>query len=113
MLLKLFLMGIIIIFIVIVIYLWINNYNLKTHIEDLRRKNFQLDEDKRMAEYWRDQWYRHYNNLYEIKSSHTFTIDKDVEAAIRYAMINSYPDKGGKQEDFVRFHTLYKKIKNR
>ena len=110
--LELFLI-IISIFIAIVFYLWTNNYDLKTHIEDLRRKNFQLDEDKRMAEYWRDQWHRHYNNLYEIKSSHTFTIDKDVEAAIRYAMINSHPDKGGKEEDFIRFHTLYKKIKNK
>lgn len=36
-------------------------------------------------------------------------VDGDVKKAIKYAMAQSHPDKGGKQEDFLLFHGLYKK----
>lgn len=137
--LELFLIGIII-FVTIVFRLWMNEYDLKCLVKTLDKKIFQLEEEKLQAEHWRNQWYKHYTHFYDLsekfakrnvalmeenknlkkensklkmKGFHTFTIDKDVEAAIRYAMIHSHPDKGGNQEDFVRFHALYKKIKNK
>lgn len=119
--LKLFL-GIIFILIVF----WMYRCTLQDTIKKLKK-------DKELAEYWQDQWHKRYSYFYllykdldkrnrilleensklKMNNFHTFAIDKDVEAAIRFAMINSHPDKGGKEEDFIRFHTLYKKIKNK
>ena len=36
----------------------------------------------------------------------------DTLDAVRYAMIKSHPDNGGKKEDFVRFSDCYNNLKN-
>lgn len=41
----------------------------------------------------------------------SLAVSKEIMDAVRYAMIHSHPDKGGKQEDFIRFHNLYEKMK--
>jgi regulator of replication initiation timing len=137
--LELFLIGTLI-FVTIVFRLWMNEYDLKRLIKTLDKKILQLEEDKSRAEHWRDQWYKHYqyfsdlsdkisarnvalmkenkdlkreNLKLRMRGSHTFIIDEDAKAAIRYAMIHSHPDKGGKEEDFIRFHSLYEKIKSK
>lgn len=38
-------------------------------------------------------------------------INEDVKQAIKFAMIKSHPDKGGKTEDFIKFRELYNKLK--
>ncbi len=38
-------------------------------------------------------------------------INEDVKQAIKYSMIHSHPDKGGKTEDFIKFRELYNKLK--
>ena len=37
--------------------------------------------------------------------------DKEMMDAVKYAMKASHPDNGGKQEDFIKFNALYKKIR--
>ena len=137
--LELFLIGTLI-FVTIVFRLWMNEYDLKRLVKTLDEKILQLEEDKQRAEYWKDEWHKHYlyfsdlsnkiaaknvalmkenkdlkreNLKLKMRGSHTFIIDEDTKAAIRYAMIHSHPDKGGKEEDFVRFHALYEKIKSK
>ena len=39
-------------------------------------------------------------------------IDKDLLDAVRRGMMAAHPDKGGKQEDFIRFHKVYEDLKN-
>lgn len=34
-----------------------------------------------------------------------------IKEAVRYAMLKSHPDNGGKQEDFIKFRKLYESIK--
>lgn len=137
--LELFLIGTLI-FVTIVFRLWMNEYDLQRLVKTLDKKILQLEEEKSRAEHWRDEWYGHYqyfsdlsdkvsaknivlmkenenlkreNLKLKMRGSHTFIIDEDTKAAIRYAMIHSHPDKGGKEEDFVRFHALYEKIKSK
>ena len=50
---------------------------------------------------------------YKMNSYMTLMSNDDILYAIKYAMIHSHPDKGGKEEDFIRFHALYEKIKNK
>lgn len=38
-------------------------------------------------------------------------IDFNVKEAVRYAMLKSHPDNGGKSEDFVKFRNLYERMK--
>lgn len=138
--LKLFLIVIIIIFVTIIFRLWMNEYDLQRLVKTLDKKILQLEEEKSRAEHWRDDWRDSCNHFYclsedltkrnmtlmkenenlkrenlklKMRGSHTFIIDEDTKAAIRYAMIHSHPDKGGKEEDFVRFHSLYEKIKSK
>ena len=37
--------------------------------------------------------------------------DKDIIEAVKYAVIKSHPDNGGKAEDFQRFNNLYSQLK--
>lgn len=134
--LELFLIVIVIIFVTIIFRLWVNEYSLNCIIEDLNKKNLRLEKEKERAEEWKEH-YKYFSDLSDkiaarnvalmkenkdlkrenlnlkMQSSHTFIIDEDTKAAIRYAMIHSHPDKGGKEEDFVRFHALYEKIKSK
>lgn len=34
-----------------------------------------------------------------------------IKEAVRYAMLKSHPDNGGKQEDFIKFRKLYEGMK--
>lgn len=131
--LKLLLVIIITVFVIMIAFFCMRDSMSKYTIEKLYREVSQLEKDKESAEYWREQWHKHYIHFYNLSEDlvkrnkalteensklkkndfYTFTVDKEIEAAIRYAMINSHPDKGGKEEDFIRFHTLYKKIKNK
>lgn len=38
-------------------------------------------------------------------------INEDIKQAVKFAMIKSHPDKGGKTEDFIKFRKLYNKLK--
>lgn len=44
-------------------------------------------------------------------NSTTNSIDSNVKEAVRYAMLKSHPDNGGKSEDFVKFRNLYERMK--
>lgn len=130
--LELFLIGTLI-FVTIVFRLWINEYDLKRLVKTLDEKILRLEEEKSRAEDWQNH-YKYFSNKIaarnealieenknlereilklKMRSSYTFIIDEDTKAAIRYAMIHSHPDKGGKEEDFIRFHSLYEKIKSK
>lgn len=37
--------------------------------------------------------------------------NKDIVDAVKYAMKAAHPDNGGKQEDFIKFNSLYNKIR--
>lgn len=131
--LKLLLVIIIILFVIITVFFWMRDSLSKDTIEKLYRENSQLERDKKLAERWQEQWYKHYIYFYNLSEDlgkknkvlteensklknngfNTFTIDKEIETAVRFAMIHSHPDKGGKEEDFIRFHALYKKIKDK
>lgn len=63
------------------------NIELQSHIELLQDKL---------------NYYNNYSKDY---------IDNDIKKAIKYAMINSHPDKGGRTEDFIVFKELYDKYK--
>ena len=45
------------------------------------------------------------------KPSSKPVVDKEMMDAVKYAMKAAHPDNGGKQEDFIKFNTLYKKIR--
>lgn len=47
-----------------------------------------------------------YNTLRHKKS-----IDTEIINAVRYAMKQSHPDKGGNSEDFIRFNNLYRSLR--
>ena len=36
-----------------------------------------------------------------------------VKEAVHYALLKSHPDNGGKQEDFIKFRELYKKMEGK
>lgn len=42
----------------------------------------------------------------------TINIDKDLLDAVKRGMMAAHPDKGGKEEDFIRFHKVYEDLKN-
>lgn len=39
-------------------------------------------------------------------------VDKDLLDAVKRGMMAAHPDKGGKQEDFIRFNKVYNDLKN-
>ena len=45
------------------------------------------------------------------KPSSKPVVDKEMMDAVKYAMKAAHPDNGGKQEDFIKFNALYKKIR--
>lgn len=49
--------------------------------------------------------------IVEMKKGYIGTYDKNIEEAIRKAMIYSHPDKGGNNEDFIRFKEIYDKYR--
>jgi hypothetical protein len=63
-------------------------------------KLFELEEYKRMF-------------LRTARTNHKpkVNIDKDLLDAVRRGMMAAHPDRGGKQEDFIRFHKVYEDLK--
>ena len=53
---------------------------------------------------------RHQLSLIETDFSR-YHSDQDVIAAVKYAMLRSHPDNGGRTEDFIKFRMIYEKLK--
>lgn len=49
--------------------------------------------------------------VYKRTNSNNINVDKDLKEAVKFAMIQSHPDKGGDSEKFVKFRELYNKLK--
>lgn len=54
---------------------------------------------------------RYKNIALSIDNQYTTEADADILYAVKYAMKHAHPDKGGKQEDFIRFNEMYRRIK--
>lgn len=48
---------------------------------------------------------------YYTSNSTKVNIDKDLIDAVKRGMMAAHPDKGGKQEDFIRFNKVYNDLK--
>lgn len=79
------------------------NISLKIEIDDLKRQR----EIQRLNY---SNVYREYVKLL-MKPDISKPITPDIEEAVRYAMVKSHPDNGGKSEDFVKFRKLYERMK--
>lgn len=80
------------------------NMNLKMEVDKLKRQN----EIQRFKYY---SVYREYVRLLmEPDTSKPTT--PDIKEAVHYAMVKAHPDNGGNQEDFIKFRSLYERIKN-
>ena len=44
-------------------------------------------------------------------STKNISAEPNIKEAVRYAMLKSHPDNGGKSEDFVKFRKLYERMK--
>ena len=68
------------------------------------------------AEYHRllneNQILRNRNTSLSMEKQHAFAADADMLYAVKYAMKHAHPDKGGKQEDFIRFNEMYQRMKH-
>ena len=51
-------------------------------------------------------------NYYYASNPTKVNIDKDLLDAVKRGMMAAHPDKGGKQEDFIRFNKVYNDLKN-
>ena len=49
--------------------------------------------------------------LYFAKNKKSTSNNQDLIDAVKKGMMAAHPDRGGKQEDFVRFHKVYKELK--
>lgn len=113
--------------IVVVIILWFlvvisskDNKNRK-----LTRENNRLNEELQGTHYaytlWRDRAMQYIRDNQQLHSALEFyqrpdikggiEINEDIKQAVKYCMIHSHPDKGGKAEDFIKFRELYNKLK--
>ena len=54
---------------------------------------------------------RNRNASLSIEKQHAFETDVDMLYAVKYAMKHAHPDRGGNQEDFIRFNEMYKSMK--
>jgi hypothetical protein len=50
--------------------------------------------------------------LYKSQQKPSTTSNADMLYAVKYAMKHAHPDKGGKQEDFIRFNEMYQRMKH-
>lgn len=80
------------------------NINLKMEVDKLKIKN----EIQRLKY---SSAYREYVRLL-MKPDTSKPVAPDIEEAVHYAMIKAHPDNGGNQEDFIKFRSLYERIKN-
>lgn len=72
---------------------------LKLEKEELRLKNNKLRNSLNC------------NKLFKTVVTQPVCSQETIEA-VHYAMIKSHPDNGGKQEDFVKFRDLYRRLRN-
>lgn len=49
---------------------------------------------------------------YKMNNYMTPMCNDDILYAVKYAMKHAHPDRGGKQEDFIRFNEMYKSMKH-
>lgn len=80
------------------------NINLKMEVDKLKIKN----EIQRLKY---SSVYREYVRLL-MKPDTSKPVAPDIEEAVHYAMVKAHPDNGGNQEDFIKFRSLYERIKN-
>lgn len=74
----------------------------KCEIENLQKK---LLKETARADMWEQRFNRNIHN------KNILVIPEGTIDAIKYAMIKSHPDNGGKQEDFIRFRKLYEELR--
>lgn len=79
-----------------------DNAILKLEIKNYKTENYAKDREIGRLLF-------NYNKL--INSSNSITNKETVKKAIKIAMINSHPDKGGSKDDFITFKELYDKYK--
>ena len=90
-----------------------NNYNHL--IEDYKKLKHDYKAAKNhireLEQLLRDQYIKNQFNNTFIRSSDT-TIGNDIiQDALKIAMIQSHPDNGGNNDDFIRFREAYNKYK--
>ena len=67
----------------------------------LRYKYFALQRDNEELKY----------QLYKGQQKPQTASNADMLYAVKYAMKHAHPDRGGKQEDFIRFNEMYRSMK--
>ena len=97
----------------------LSNY-LALRAEQANRKYCQEKRDEYMKKYFetideRNHYIRLYTKtqteLYFAKNKKSTSNNQDLIDAVKKGMMAAHPDRGGKQEDFVRFHKVYKELK--
>lgn len=83
------------------------------------RKCYELSSAKERLKIYRDSyessieknfWYKTMLHDFAVFSNEKDIYDDSVKEAVRYAMLKSHPDNGGRKEDFIKFRELYKKM---
>lgn len=100
-----------------IIILFFNRLELKTEIDYLKkrinclekRNSYYVETAASLREELRNSRQKS-NNKDDIYKEDCKDYD-DILIAIKVAMINSHPDKGGNSDDFIKFNKLYKKLK--
>lgn len=47
------------------------------------------------------------------KNDNNNVLQSEIYEAVKYAMVHSHPDNGGKSDDFIKFSKLYQSIQKR
>lgn len=78
----------------------------KTKLDDLQHENLRLKSDVKTLRGDRVV----FDPFEYFRNSRSKELDDDIKEAVKYARDKSHPDNGGLDEDFIKFHKLYKRI---
>ena len=86
------------------------NMKLKEENSNLKIKVRILKTDLASAKYAAEFWETRFQYHNRATSNTNLKNNKDLVDAVKRGMMAAHPDKGGNQNDFIRFHKVYKEL---
>ena len=121
MLIILLILGIALGFIFAVNKFWRNEVRREMKLrKEWQKCAYDLEKEVRRYKYLSDDLRRQCGDLldtckelrYKMNNHMTPMCNDDMLYAVKYVMKHAHPDHGGKQEDFIRFNEMYKRMKH-
>lgn len=92
------------------IYILIAIFFIYTYKKEIKKYQEEIESYKKRIESERDTKLYYWSMYNKNKNKAIYSLE--VLEAVRYAVIKSHPDNGGKAEDFIKFNKCLKKLES-